>query len=310
MSNQDLYRSWAAGQKLPVFHQPAWLDVVADNWNAALVQKNGETLAAMPYCLKTGLKGQRIYMPYLTPYLGPVLQYPVGQKYAKRLSYEKQVLTDLVERLPDADEFEQRFYPGFESGLPFFWNNYRQQVRYTYVLPQCTDTASVFDGFRDNVRREIRKAEKQLRVSETDDVAALFALKAASYQAKGEKLPVTQNYMQGIWQVVKANGWGTLLQTTDATGNLHAAILLVWDHQSCYYLLGAASPQYSTSGAMSLLLWQGIQLAGSRKLAFNFEGSMIPEIERFFSAFGGQLTPYYQFVREKGRLLKMLKSLQ
>lgn len=310
MSNQQAYRNWAEGKDLPLFHQPAWLDVVAGLWDAALVIKGDKPVAAMPYCLKKGIKGTRIYMPYLTPYLGPILDYPDGQKYAKRLSHEKQLLTELINQLPEMDAFEQRFYPGFENGLPFQWANYQQQVRYTYLLTDCMDTDAIFNDFRDNVRREIRKAEKQLSITESSDITALFDLKAASYAAKKEKLPIDKDYVRRLFDVVSWQKCGQVLEARDTHGKLHAAILLVWDYQSCYYLLGAADPENNTSGAMSLLLWQGIQLAGQQQLAFNFEGSMIPEIERFFSSFGGQLTPYYQFTKEKGGLLKVLKSLK
>lgn len=310
MSNQQTYHNWISEQEVSLFHQPAWLDAVADEWDAVISEKNGSIQGIMLYCIRRGLKGTRIYMPYLTPYLGPMIIYPEGQKYAKQISYEKQVLSNLIDQLPEADLFEQRFYPGFENGLPFQWANYQQTVRYTYVIEECADGQAVFENFRDNVRREIRKAEKQLSTTAATSIEELYKLKQASYHAKGEKLPIDNSYVQRIWQVVDQLSSGQIIAAKDDSGNLHAAILFVWDSRSCYYLLGAAHPDFSTSGAMSLLLWEGIKLAGSKGLAFNFEGSMVPEINRYFTAFGGKLTPYYQFTKEKGGLLKVLKSLK
>jgi hypothetical protein len=57
--------------------------------------------------------------------------------------------------------------------------------------------------------------------------------------------------------------------------------------------------RYNDSGAMSLLFWNAIKLASEKGLAFNFEGSMIPGVERFFRSFGGGLTPVFYISKRK-----------
>nr|HPR68216.1 methicillin resistance protein [Kiritimatiellia bacterium] len=43
-----------------------------------------------------------------------------------------------------------------------------------------------------------------------------------------------------------------------------------------------------------LAVWEAIRHAKEAGLeTFDFEGSVIPPIERFFRGFGGRLTPYY-----------------
>ena len=51
------------------------------------------------------------------------------------------------------------------------------------------------------------------------------------------------------------------------------------------------------------------KLAAEKGLQFNFEGSMVAAIERFFSAFGGTLTPYHHITHERSKLLKLKKLL-
>ncbi len=87
---------------------------------------------------------------------------------------------------------------------------------------------------------------------------------------------------------------------------MHAACLFVWDNLYCYYLFGAANPEYKTSGAMSLLIWEGIKLAKSRHVDFNFEGSMIKPVERFFRNFGGSQLPYFRIYKNNSVLLKLV----
>ena len=62
------------------------------------------------------------------------------------------------------------------------------------------------------------------------------------------------------------------------------------DNKTSYYVAGFYNPKYKDSGALSYLLWN---IISSRKTPyFDFEGSMIKEIEHFFRGFGGEWTPH------------------
>jgi hypothetical protein len=77
----------------------------------------------------------------------------------------------------------------------------------------------------------------------------------------------------------------------DDQGNAHAATLLVFDERSAHYLLGGADPRHRGSGAASLLVWDAIQFAAGHSKLFDFEGSMVEGIARFFRGFGPDLVP-------------------
>jgi hypothetical protein len=47
-------------------------------------------------------------------------------------------------------------------------------------------------------------------------------------------------------------------------------------------------------------MWKSILHARQLGLrTFDFEGSMIPEVERYFREFGGKLIPYYEISKAK-----------
>ena len=71
-----------------------------------------------------------------------------------------------------------------------------------------------------------------------------------------------------------------------------SAIYIVWDANSAYYLLGGSDPNFRSSGANSLLLWEAIKFASGVTKRFDFEGSMIEPIERYFRGFGATQKPY------------------
>jgi hypothetical protein len=57
-------------------------------------------------------------------------------------------------------------------------------------------------------------------------------------------------------------------------------------------------------------MWEAIKFARSVTRQFNFEGSMIEPVERFFRAFGAVQTPYFQITKTNSRLLRLWQCLK
>jgi hypothetical protein len=91
----------------------------------------------------------------------------------------------------------------------------------------------------------------------------------------------------------------------DAEKRIHAAIYVIWDDASAYYLMGGENPELRNSEASSLLMWEAIQFAATVTKKFDFEGSMIEPIERFFRGFGARQVPY-SHVAGMSRRMKIL----
>ena len=83
----------------------------------------------------------------------------------------------------------------------------------------------------------------------------------------------------------------------DSEGQRHAGIYIVWDENSVYYLMGGGDPLLRRSGATSLCMWEAILFAASLKKSFDFEGSMLEPVERFFRGFGADQIPYFSISR-------------
>ena len=84
---------------------------------------------------------------------------------------------------------------------------------------------------------------------------------------------------------------------------------MVWDDYTAYYLIGGADPELRNSGASSLLLWEAIQFAAQVSRTFDFEGSMLKPVERFFRAFGAIQQPYMQVKKYNSLPLRMRRDL-
>jgi hypothetical protein len=79
----------------------------------------------------------------------------------------------------------------------------------------------------------------------------------------------------------------------DARGKVHAAVYIAWAGDTAYYLMGGSEPELRQSGAQVLALWEAISFAGTIAQRFDFEGSMLPQIERVFRGFGATQMPYF-----------------
>jgi len=284
-----------------IFQQPWWLDAVAPGrWDEATVERDGRVVARLPYAVRGRRRFRVLTMPPLTQTLGPALERS-DAKAAHALGDELALLGELEAALPPADGFVQQFSPAVLNALPFYWAGYRLELQYTYRLEGLRSERDLWDGLRGNIRREIRKA--RTRVEVRDDVALdrFHAVWTKTFARQGLAPPASLAQLERLDAACAARGARALLSAHDEHDRIHAVAFVVWDPRAAYYLLGGADPELRTSGASSLLMWESIMRARSVTDVFDFEGSMLQPVERFFRAFGSRQTPYLRVSRWSAR---------
>jgi len=301
------YQEGVIQQANSIFQQPWWLDAVAPNaWKAVEIFKGDPMMARFPYIVtkKRGLT--LITMPPLTQTLGSWLASSTA-KYAKQLAQQKDLMTALILQLPRCDYFCQNFHYSITNWLPFYWQGFTQTTRYTYVIENLIDLDQVWAEFQENIRREIRKAQKRVKVRTDLDIEHFLDINSLTFKRQGKSLPYSRELARRLDAACVEHQARRIFFAEDAQGQIHAAIYIVWDENSAYYLMGGGNPELRNSGATSLLLWEGIQFAAKVTQKFDFEGSMIESVERFFRAFGARQIPYFQLTR-MSRRLKLLMA--
>ena len=291
-----------------IFQQPWWLNAAApEAWNAVVVEKNGVVHARMPYTKKRRFGLVYLSCAQLAPILGPWIA-PTGAKYAKALAHEKDLMFALIEQLPPHDYFLQNFHYSINNWLPFYWKGFNQTVRYTYVIEDLTDLARVWAGFMENIRREVRKASKQLKVRDDLGLEQFLDINTLTFKRKGKRLPYSREYVRRLDAACVTHNARRMFFAEDAHRRVHAAAYIVWDENSAYYLMGGVDPALMGSGAMSLVMWEAIQFVATVSRKFDFEGSMIEPVERFFRAFGARQVPYFRVTRLSRRMRLLVYS--
>ena len=293
-----------------LFVQDWWLDAVAPGqWHVVTVEEGGRVIARMPYILRKHRGLTLMDMPLLTPHLGPWLA-PLPGKYATRLSRQHQLLDALIRQLPPFDFFSQRFHHRITNWLPFYWQGFEQTTFYTYIIEDLSDLDRVWDGLRSNVKRAIRKARKQVGVRDDMGLETFWHLNRMTFQRQGMQPPYDLDFLNRIDAACAQRNRRRIFFAEDAQGRIHAALYLVWDDQAAYYLMGGNDPDLQRSGAPSLLMWEAIRFAAGVTCSFDFEGSMIPGVERFFRSFGARQTPYFHITKTNAMAFRMRQDLR
>ena len=279
-----------------IFQQPWWLEATAPGrWDQATVERDGRLVARLPYVVRGRPRMRVLTMPPLTQTLGPWIERSEASP-PRALGHAHELLAELEAALPPAAAFIQQFSPTMLNALAFHWAGYRLEIQYTYRLPLGHED-ELWDGLRGSIRREIRKARGRIEVREDLGLDRFHAVWTKTFARQGLPPPASLAELERLDAACAARGARVMLFACDPAGGVHAVSYVVWDRNGAFNLLGGADPRLRSSGASSLLMWESIVRARRVTDVFDFQGSMIGSVERFFRAFGSRQTPYLKVTR-------------
>jgi hypothetical protein len=313
MDAKNKYRELCKTERtIPVFSRDWWLDAVcgAEGWDVVIVEKGAQVVASLPYYLSGDILGQRIVMPKLTQTMGPWIKYPEGQKHDKRLSYEKELMTDLIKGLPKFRFFRQNFHYSITNWLPFYWQGFSQTTRYTYVIEDLNDLDAVFSNFSHSKRKNIKRAEKSVTVNYDLSAKDFYDNHKLTLSKQGQEIGYSYDLFSRIYDAAYTAGCGKAIYCVDEENNIHSGLFVIWDECSAYDLISTIDPDFRNSGSASLLIREIIKYVADKTEKFDFEGSMIEAVERSFRSFGGLQKQFFSISKDsQGPLVKFIDLL-
>ena len=312
MSNKEKYRLLCKKDKsIPIFMQDWWLDIVCEEaWDVCLFEDDNEILASMPFYKKKYYGFYYIHMPFLTQHLGPWIK-ATKSNYFKTTTQQKKIMNFLIEQLPKYDLFSQNWHYAQTNWLPFYWKGFEASTFYTYVIEDLTLLDTVWSNISDNTKRQIKRAKKNnILVKDNLSIDEMIQLIIMTYDRQGVKMPFNYSLIYKLIKEAKLRNQCKFFIGQDNLNINHAGVLIIWDEQSAYYLIGGANPELRESAAMSLCMWEAIKFSSKITKKFDFEGSMIEGIERFFRGFGAIQKPYFHLRHEPTKSLKIIKFIK
>lgn len=298
MTNKEKYGKFCEMNYVPIYSQPWWMDAVCgpENWDVWLFEGGGNVLAAMPYYFETRGTYRYITKAPLTQTNGILFEKIPGRKLVSEAELQERIINAACAHIKElgVDVYEQQYSPSFQNWQPFFWNNYTNALRYTYIIRDTKNWEEVEGNISANYRKNIRKGQRLTTVSICTDKDAFYTEHERIFLRQGKRCPFSRALWNRLYDACITHEAGQAFWAMDAEGNLHALLFLVWDQRSAYQLLGGYMAEFSSSQAYPAICYHGIHLAHEKGLAYDFEGSMIRPFAAAIRQFGGVPTPYYR----------------
>ena len=103
----------------------------------------------------------------------------------------------------------------------------------------------------------------------------------------------SREFFLALYKAAKAHSQGHIIAVRNMDGQVLAAVFLVWDAASAYFLISSYSHANNRSGASALVVLEAMKYVRGKAKSFDFEGSMVRGIANFYKEFGAKQTVYY-----------------
>ncbi len=174
-----------------IFEKDWWLNAIAgDSWERLTIKKkNGDIAASFPI-YKTKLFGRKILtVPPLTQTLGLYIE-NTGAKLTKQLEKNKKFTNEIIGMLPNNYQYDFYLDINNEYVLPFIWAGFKVEPMFSYRIEKFVDLDSVWAGFKENIKTDIRKAEKCVTIKEENDIQLLIKMQRKTFERQNRTFPL------------------------------------------------------------------------------------------------------------------------
>ncbi|MGK2860779.1 MAG: GNAT family N-acetyltransferase [Chitinophagaceae bacterium] len=247
-----------------------YLNHMARQWDA-LVLNDYEAIMPLTWNRKYGIA--YLYQPFLTAQLGVFGNYVTAP-----------LLEAFLQAIPSRFRYWD-FYLNYKND--FVLEKFNLYQRKNFVLDLQKPYTALFDNYRENIQRNIRKSEqsgsqvvKDFEVKQVTDLAVTQMRKFSKESATNlERFRKLYSHLQ---QHQQAKTYGVLNERKE----LVASCVFIFSHNRAYYILVGNHPDGRTTGASHRLIDGFIKDHAGKNLLLDFEGSDIRNLAFFYNSFG------------------------
>jgi hypothetical protein len=292
-----------------VFASNPWLDVYGAALNViGIFQEDGQLIGGF-YFLKTRKFGfSFLKLPPYTPHCA-LFFINQSKNRSAAANFSKEVISEVCAYL--SGQNAALTILAFPSDIvdlqPFIWKKYKVIPNYTYRINLDNTMDKILGDFDTKNRNMISKAAREDLSLTHNKLGAqeLYDFFSTTLSTAGANIYATELKKVFFSFMNETNSFSL---SAESSGQLVGAVFCVYDNQSCYYLLGGVKREFKIPGVNNLLIQKSIEKAKSLNCKiFDFEGSMIKGVEKFFRGFGPELVPYYTINKANVFLELLLK---
>ena len=278
-----------------VFGSKKWLSVYGDKLQLIGIYKDELQLIGGFYFLKTKKYGFNfLKLPPYTPHCG--LFFVSESKNKSSINnFSKEVMNDIC--LYFTQQKSSLTILAFPSEIidfqHFIWDKYKVIPNYTYRINLSNSIEDIKSNFDSKNRNVISKAIKEEVVVTENSLKQEELLKFFKTSLTTAGANVYDEELKNIFLnfADASNSFALIAKKGD---EFFGTVFCVYDKNTCYYLLGGVNKNSGVQGINNLLIQKSIEKAKELGCkTFDFEGSMLKGVEKFFRGFGPELIPYY-----------------
>lgn len=259
-----------------VYAAAGYLDAMADSWDG-LVLNDYEAVMPLPRRTKYGI--DYLYQPAFVAeggIFGRALDAATVANFISSIPAHFRLIEialnhgNLFDNLP---------------GLP--------HLRTNYVLPLDQPYDSLAKGYRENLHRNIRRAEEAGCVPVADArIDEIIALNRQFVPATSRPDDRDYRKLQRLFDQLRSHGSAVTYGVRDNQGNLLSGAVFFFSHGRAYYILPGNHPNGKTLGASHYLVDRFIADHAGQDLLLDFEGSDVSSVAFFYQNFGARTEKY------------------
>ncbi|MBA3665074.1 MAG: GNAT family N-acetyltransferase [Bacteroidetes bacterium] len=292
----------ASEPAIGVFGSRKWLQVYGTKLTLVGIYKDEHQLIGGFYFMHTKKFGLTfLKLPPYTPHCG-LFFVSQSSNQSSINNFSKEIVSDVCNYI--SSQKSALTVLAFPSNIidlqPFIWEKYKVIPNYTYRINLSKTIEDIKSNFDSKNRNVISKALKeQVSVEEnTLSKTDLFSFFNNSLSTTDANI-YTEELKNIFIEFSDASNSFSLEAKKENT--LIGVVFCVFDKNVCYYLLGGVNKASGIQGVNNLLVQKSIEKAKDLGcITFDFEGSMLKGVEKFFRGFGPELVPYYTV--NKGKL--------
>lgn len=250
-----------------------YLDAVSPGW-CAIISKNYDVLMPLPVKKKIGIN--YILQPLYTQQLGVFSENIISEN----------IISEIISTIPEKYKYLVLNFNVF--------NKYNQKIFSRKTLTMHLDLIrpykSLYKAYNSNTKRNIKIAHKQKisltnKISPDDFIQFIKSSKHNSLDFLKEKhLKIFKHLAETL--VRKKQGY--IVGVNNSKGELIAATLLVSSNKKIINIFNISNKEGFEKKAMFFLFDSFFRINAGKAITFDFEGSSIPGVARFYKGFGAK----------------------
>ncbi|MDX2173397.1 MAG: GNAT family N-acetyltransferase [Bacteroidota bacterium] len=306
--NRDTYIE-KAESFIGVFASKKWLSVYEDRLTFVGIYRDEQQMIGGFYYFKTKIYGATfLKLPPYTPHCGLFFTNE-SKNNSSVTGFEKEVITEVSDYISNQKSaLTILAFPHCIKDLqPFIWNKYKVVPNYTYQINLLKTIDEIKTHFDSKNRNAITKSIKEGVVVLENNLSKQHLFEFFISSLNNTDANIYNEELKNIF-LKFSDDTNSFSQIAYKNNELLGVVFCIYDKNVCYYLLGGVNKKSGIQGVNNLLILKSIEKAKSLGCTtFDFEGSMLIGVEKFFRSFGGNLVAYFTVNKAKLMLEMVLK---